>query len=74
MQNDFTAVDVRVVDVLGYDLTAAVPEPATYALFGLGLGGMMFCAPPQAAFDYLIAVAPRKPRSSAGFFPWGSAT
>ena len=75
VQNDSTAVDVRVVDVLGSHPTAAVPEPATYAR---ALGPWPWqdgvCAPPQAPFGCLIAIAPRKPRSSAGFFPCGSAT
>ncbi len=29
--------DVTAFDVMGWNLTAAVPEPSTYALFGLGL-------------------------------------
>ena len=29
--------DVNAFDVIGWNLTAAVPEPSTYALFGLGL-------------------------------------
>jgi hypothetical protein len=35
VKNDFTAVDIREMDVLGYDL--AVPEPGTILLIGSGL-------------------------------------
>lgn len=36
-----TANDITAFDVIGWNL-AAVPEPSTYALFGLGLVGMAF--------------------------------
>jgi hypothetical protein len=35
VQNDLSQVDIRTMDVLGYDL--AVPEPGTIILFGAGL-------------------------------------
>ena len=35
-----SANDVTAFDVMGWNLTTAVPEPSTYALFGLGLLGI----------------------------------
>jgi PEP-CTERM motif len=40
VSNPVTAVDLRELDVLGYDLTSPTPEPGTMALLGFGLLGM----------------------------------
>jgi PEP-CTERM motif len=37
---NITPYDVQALDVVGWNLAAVVPEPATYALFGLGLLGI----------------------------------
>jgi PEP-CTERM motif len=40
VSNPVSAVDIREMDVLGYDLTSPTPEPGTMALLGFGLFGM----------------------------------
>ena len=40
VQNSVTAVDLRTIDVIGYDL-AEVPEPGTLTLFAGGLAMML---------------------------------
>jgi len=45
VKNDFTPVDIRTLDVIGWDLTSqagSVPEPGTLVLFGAGIAGMLF--------------------------------
>jgi len=37
---NITPYDVQALDVVGWNLATAVPEPGTYALFGLGLLGI----------------------------------
>lgn len=37
---NITFADVQALDVIGWNLAAVVPEPGTYALFGLGLLGI----------------------------------
>ena len=37
-----SANDIMAFDAIGWDVTAAVPEPSTYAMFGLGLAAMAF--------------------------------
>lgn len=37
---NITSYDVQALDVIGWNLATAVPEPGTYALFGLGLLGI----------------------------------
>jgi len=42
--NAFSATDITVMDVLGYNLTNPVPEPETYAMLLAGLGLLGFSA------------------------------
>ena len=40
--NGLTAVDIRLMDALGYNLTSATPEPSSIALMSAGLLGLFY--------------------------------